>query len=439
MDLEHYVERFFQKMNPRPKKLLLAFSGGSDSMALLHALLSFRGDFELGVAHVDHRWRKESAEEAQDLRAYVSNLKLPFFLHTLNPSSMRGNLEQESRKARLAFFQKVCEEEKYEAVILAHHAKDQAETVLKRCLEGSHLSALAGMEEKKSLAGITLLRPLLTIRKEAILQYLTGRGIRYICDATNEDPHFLRGRMRVEIFPDLEKKFGKNVENSLCRLASEALELKEYFKEKLKPIFGTCVKSPFGLHVDLNALDSSFEIKWFINELFKSQEIPLSCPLLHTAASLLYKRKANRKIETGGLHVYIDRGHLFIVKKWAKLQPEPVLLRPGNFTFGDWKIVVSKAEKVETPLLGWREVWKGQCRALLPPGNFFMGVPENALKSALDRFWTEQKVPAFLRGQVPVLFNEANFIQEFLTGKTQANPSRFEGALTVSLYRETPL
>src|SRR5262245_9574892 len=108
------------------KKVLLALSGGADSTALLYGLLN--EPVELGIVHIDHSWREESGVEALELKKRYSSI--PFYLKKLDPKDISGNLEEGCRLARLDFYRQICERERYEAVFLAHHSDDQAETVL---------------------------------------------------------------------------------------------------------------------------------------------------------------------------------------------------------------------------------------------------------------------------------------------------------------------
>ena len=147
---------FLKFLNSRcdwSRPVLIGLSGGPDSMALLHLLreCAQKKDLRIGVAHVNHCWRAESSYEAAQLEELVKNLGYSFHLKVLNPSELTGNLEDACRRERLAFFNELTHAYGYQAVILGHHRDDQAETVLKRFLEGASLVNLKGMEEIKRL------------------------------------------------------------------------------------------------------------------------------------------------------------------------------------------------------------------------------------------------------------------------------------------------
>ncbi len=233
--IEQTVFQFFQNHYDFKSPLLLGLSGGPDSLALFHLLLKYRKQhpFELGIAHVDHGWRQESSEEARLLQNIVEKEGLPFHLKTLLPEDLQGNLEAASRDARILFFADLCQKYHYQAVLLAHHADDQAETVLKRVLEGASLPYLCGLRETATVHNVLFWRPLLKINKNEILQWLERHQLKGFDDRTNRDPRFLRGKFRTRILPALSKEFGKQVEKNLERLGAEALEWHHYLNSKV--------------------------------------------------------------------------------------------------------------------------------------------------------------------------------------------------------------
>ena len=143
MKIKQELRRFLRAHYSQGRELLLALSGGPDSQALFHLLVEFRYPFR--VAHVDHAWRPESAKEAKALEELCRQHKIPFHLKTLNPDEMQGNLEDACRQERLSYFQELSTQWNCQAVVLGHHADDQAETVLKRLFEGASLEKLAGI------------------------------------------------------------------------------------------------------------------------------------------------------------------------------------------------------------------------------------------------------------------------------------------------------
>jgi tRNA(Ile)-lysidine synthase len=296
------------------KPLLLGFSGGPDSLALLHLLLAFRKEHPLNLhlAHVDHGWRSESGEEADQLQQEAIRLGLPFHLKRLSPSHFSGNLEAACRRERRRFFRELTLEHRFQAVLLAHHSDDQAETVLKFILEGRELPFLGGIAAVASEEELTLWRPLLSTTKKEIEQYLARLALSPIRDSTNLDPRFLRGRFRTAIIPQLSETFGKEVSGSLCRLGEEAQQLRSYLEEKIAPCLAKAVEGVQGLQLDLSPFMpmARLELKLVIRTLAERQGIFLSRESIATAIELVEKRAANRQINQS---LQVDRQRLLFL------------------------------------------------------------------------------------------------------------------------------
>lgn len=262
------VKEICEKRGP----LLLALSGGPDSMALFHLLKESQHPFE--VAHIDHGWREESREEATYLQSVVD---VPFHLKKLQKAPK--NLEDVARKERLAFYKEVLEKRKLGGVLLAHHADDLAETVLKRIFEGARLTKLVGLEKESVVDGILLLRPLLDFRKKQILSYL--KDTKYFVDPTNMD---LRSRMRRDILPLLTEHFGKEIVPSLCRLSAYSKELCQF--------------------------QDSFFVKNVVADFFEDQRVAVSRPTLENICRHLEQGSCHKVMRIGKQEVRIHRGGL---------------------------------------------------------------------------------------------------------------------------------
>ena len=229
--------------------LLLGYSGGPDSKTLLHLLLECRARcaFQLHLAHVDHGWRESSSAEAEALREEAAGLDLPFHLLTLSKDAFReGNWEEQARDYRIEFFRELYCAHGCQALLLAHQADDQAEVVLKRVCEGAHLSRLGGLTETSLLKEMQIWRPLLSLRKKELIAWLQERGLSFIVDPTNENPRFLRGRMRTELLPLLSQGFGKEIIDNFCYLGREAGHLKAYFMKKISPYLEKVIEGEEG-------------------------------------------------------------------------------------------------------------------------------------------------------------------------------------------------
>jgi len=317
MKLEFVVKNFLKKEGYLGQPLLLALSGGPDSMALFHLLLQAKVLFE--VAHVDHRWRVTSEEEAKQLQKICALHHIPFHLTTLRIDPQGVNVEDRCRQERLGFFKHVLALRGLQAVLCAHHADDQAETVLKRALEGSSLAKLSALQQIKKMGDLVILRPLLTVTKKELIYWLQERGIAFFVDATNEEGKFLRGRMRSEMIPVLTQLFGKNVQKGLCRLAQSAFELNRYLNECLDPLLQEVKEIECGYQLILpkEIRSSSFLCKMALKRFFTKYGIIVSNELLNTCVLHLQHSKKKKREEIKRYHIELEGEKIIIRRKIA--------------------------------------------------------------------------------------------------------------------------
>ncbi len=208
-------------MLPPGARVIVAVSGGADSVCLLHVLKELFPDRVSGVAHFNHKWRAEASDEDERFVAQLAQ-PLPFFRAEAVP--MPGNREQNARRARLAFFKSLDA-----TVALGHTRDDQAETVLFRFLRGSGLAGLSGIAPTSD----GLIRPLLDITRAEIEQYLRERNIPWREDSTNQDLTFARNRIRHELLPQLARNWNPKITDALAHLADLAHEEEQYWQSAL--------------------------------------------------------------------------------------------------------------------------------------------------------------------------------------------------------------
>jgi len=196
-------------------RLLLAVSGGSDSTALLHVMAHIASAAKLDLhAHgVDHGLRLEAAAELEAAGALARSLAIPWTTTSLAVAP-GANLQARARRARHAALEAARAACEARFVVTAHHAADRAETVLVRLLRGAPAAGLGVLPVVEG----TRLRPLVRAPKELILAYLERHQLEHARDPSNEDPRFLRVRIRTELMP-LLRSLAPAIETTLCTLA----------------------------------------------------------------------------------------------------------------------------------------------------------------------------------------------------------------------------
>lgn len=235
----------------REHRSILAVSGGADSVALLVYFVYLSQNkrfFDVGVpgerfrvVHIDHRLRgAESDADAVFVRNLAARFGLSYREKSLSPEKLAaetkrlGSLEAAARNLRYAAL--VSEAEAWGArfLLTGHHADDQLETVLFRLFRGSSFAGLTGIAPVKPLNdAVVLVRPLLQIRREELVDALRCRGETFRTDSTNTEERFARNRIRHELIPILDEIFPKKWENALERLTDHATEVLRFFDEKI--------------------------------------------------------------------------------------------------------------------------------------------------------------------------------------------------------------
>jgi tRNA(Ile)-lysidine synthase len=211
----------------RAKALLIAVSGGPDSTALMLMAAEWakrRGKPRIDAATVDHGLRPESADEAKAVAALCARLGVSHRVLQWKGVKPTSRLQERAREARYRLLVDHAKAIGADAVVTAHHADDQAETVLFRLLRGSGVAGLRGMDLMSARDGMTIARPLMRLKKRDLIAFANARGAPFIDDPSNTDPRFARTRLRALL--DRLGEEGLNAE-ALDRLARRARETEE--------------------------------------------------------------------------------------------------------------------------------------------------------------------------------------------------------------------
>lgn len=201
--------------------LLLAVSGGPDSMAMLDKYEKARPPFPLAVAHVNHGLRPESDGEETLVRDYCKAHGLPCFVRKadVKREMQKGEtVESAARRIRYEFFRTVAHETGATHLATAHTRDDQCETVLLHLLHGAGAKGLCGILPLRKEGDLTVVRPLLSCGKDDLIAYCRENAVPYAVDASNDDLSYTRNRIRHLLLPEMEK-INPNVRTALCRTA----------------------------------------------------------------------------------------------------------------------------------------------------------------------------------------------------------------------------
>ncbi len=202
----------------RHDKVVVAVSGGADSLALLHILRAIDLPLQLLAVYIDHGLRpSETPEEQTTIAGYCQTLAIPYLTRSVDVRGLAARdgrgLEEAARNLRYQALEKVRREHGAQVIAVGHTADDQAEQFFVRLIRGSGRKGLSGMMVRRD----RIIRPLLQEQKAALVDYLQALNIRWCRDSSNLDLHFLRNRVRLQLLPLLQSKFNPSIRRAVLR------------------------------------------------------------------------------------------------------------------------------------------------------------------------------------------------------------------------------
>lgn len=229
--------------------VVVAVSGGVDSMALLHLMNEVAKDCKLSlvVAHVNHGFRpEESLREKKLVEEYAHFLCLPFvYIELEMPQYLlerQGNAQSLARERRYEFLHQTALKYGAQSIATAHHADDQSETVLMNIIRGTGIGGISGIPIKRNEKKVELIRPLLRMKKDELRQYAKLQSIPFMEDSSNFKTQYLRNQIRLEVIPYLET-INPGFSDSLNRLADMAECEHQYLSQEVERLFEKIVQA----------------------------------------------------------------------------------------------------------------------------------------------------------------------------------------------------
>lgn len=243
------------------ENVLVAVSGGADSVALLLCLHTLAPELglSLAIAHLNHRIRGEEGDADEDfVRRLSAGLRIPYYSEAIEVKQQaaegKHNLEELARETRYEFLRRTARRIGARKIAVGHNLNDQAETVLFRFIRGSGLEGLSAIHPV--VDGIVI-RPLIECSREFIVRYLEQKGADYRNDSTNRSLQYTRNRIRMELVPYLEKALNPRVTETLAREAALSRETWSFVEAQAKEALDKlCRSEDGGLSLDLRSFES---------------------------------------------------------------------------------------------------------------------------------------------------------------------------------------
>lgn len=220
-------------------KLVLAVSGGPDSIAMLNILKEIQEEqsklnFEIVVAHINHMIRKEAKEDEEYVKEYCKKNKIQFYSKSIDVQKIANNnkigTEEAGRIVRYEFFDEILEKTNSNKVAIAHNKNDKAETIIMNLLRGSGVSGLKGIEPRRG----KYIRPLIECERYEIEKYCEEQELNPRIDKTNFENEYTRNKIRNIVIPYVKKEFNPNIIETLNRMSELISEEEEYIEKQVK-------------------------------------------------------------------------------------------------------------------------------------------------------------------------------------------------------------
>ena len=408
------VKKFIKEKNliKTGNKLVVGVSGGADSVYLLLVLESLKEEMNLEIiaVHINHMIRKEAVDDQRFVEELCGKLSVSCKTFEVDVHNIaqreKMSLEEAGRKVRYDVFFKMMKKYKADKIAIAHHQNDQAETFLYRMARGTGIYGAAAMKEEDG----KLIRPLLCMKKQEIVNELTKMGQGWVEDASNQDDTFARNQIRNQIIPRLEQINDQAVEH-IGLFCEDIQEVTTYLTKQIEDALNRCTKSiENGCEIDCEKL--FIENPWIQKQILKK--------VLEGTAG---KRKDLERRHINDLLSLAQQGTgrriSLPYQVTAEKNYQYIRLYKGNISDKQEKKGTISCEEVTdlanivendfTKIIDYDRIETGVQLRCRKPGDFFTFGKDQKRKS-LSRYFIDEKIPRQLREEIPLVADGSHIV-----------------------------
>ncbi len=304
----------------KDETVVVALSGGVDSMVLLDILNNIDLDLKLIISHVNHNVRSESINEFEHIKKLAIKLKIPFEGYSVKENE-KLNFHDDSRNQRYGFFKAVAQKYKASKIVVAHHLDDQVETTLMRITRGTSFSGYAGIPEIRKDRNISIIRPLMEVTKDEIIAYSKKYEVNYYEDSSNKEDHYTRNRYRHNIIPLLKKE--NPTLNQKIMQFKDYIESADLVLNRLKDEFikENCFYNNINLKT-FNELDKIIKIKVLkhLVNIMTDNTVEVSYKQYNQMIELCSAKNSNKSLSIGKNFNFVKEYEYIFIEKKMKIE-----------------------------------------------------------------------------------------------------------------------
>lgn len=408
------IDNFLKNIDiSNDKYVIVGVSAGPDSMALLH-MLKRNLKCLIVCAHINHNVRKQSNEEEKYLEEYCRKFNIIFERYKIE-SYHENNFENEARKKRYSFYEKLLKKYHSHNLFLAHHGDDLIETILMKIMRGSNLEGYAGIKMISYLDNYKIIRPLLYLTKEDLIKYNKDNDIKYYIDDSNESELYTRNRYRMHLLPFLKKE-DKLAHLKFLKYSNTLQEYDNYINDEIEKKLPNIYKNNY---IDIKNLNREHPfmkkniIFYILKKVYNNKPDSIKEKHILAIMDLTESLKPNARINLP--QNYIARkeyDYIYIGKEQGrKKQPYKIKLQNMN-QIED--IIIKLVDKIDTD---GNDVCRLNSRNIKLPlflrnkldGDFMEVKGLNGRKKVKDIF-IDEKIPKEKRDNYPILVDSKDSI-----------------------------
>jgi tRNA(Ile)-lysidine synthase len=428
--LQRFVEFIRnQKMFRDGDGLLVAISGGVDSVVLAHLLDKL--DFRFGLAHCNFKLRGEDSEgDEAFVKKLGGKMEVPVFVQSFDTTAHAGensiSIQMAARELRYAWFDEICKAKKYDYILTAHHKDDFAETIILNLAKGSVMNGMQGIP----LINGNIARPMLWATKQEILDFAAKENIAFREDSSNESDKYQRNLIRHQVIPKLEKLNPKALD-SIYRAGVLRGQIQDWFLKHCNALKMQLFKNRDGTtYINKEELLKAEVNEAALFEMLKEFEFsPSQVMNLHFSLTSTQSFELNSSTH----RLVKDRNSITILPKDEELPTPLTIEKPGEYSFGDINIVIDLIESLsespdfKNPQVAYFDYQKLQFPLTIrrwQQGDFFLPFGMKGKKKVSD-YLTDMKAGSLEKERQPVLISGDNIC--WLIGKRLDDRFRLEG------------